>query len=89
MTEKKRSSLKVSPALGPKLGEDQKKGLHSNFDRFLAKKKCLPTVSMLKPTAQATKWGGHATILRTILCQLYYPGDPKRGAMAPPKYAPG
>ena len=35
-TKKKRSSLKFSPVFGPKIGEDQKKGLHSNLVRFLA-----------------------------------------------------
>ena len=34
--QKKRSALKISPVFGPKLGEDQKKGLHSTLVWFLA-----------------------------------------------------
>ena len=47
----------------------QKKGLHLNFVRFLAKKRSLPTVSGLKPSAQVKGGGGgggHATILNTF-----------------------
>ena len=31
---------------------------------------------------------GHAALLHTIPCELYYPGNPK-GGNGPPKYAPG
>ena len=61
---------KTKSVFGPKLGEDQKKGLHSNFVRFLAKKRSSPTVSGLKPSAQVKRGGGggHATVLHTFLC---------------------
>ena len=60
----------------PKLGEDQKKGLHSNLVGILAqnyvkaKKRSSPTASVIKPSAQVTKGGGgggHAAVLHTIL----------------------
>ena len=36
-TKKQKSPLRISPFSSPKLGEDQKKGLHSDLVRFLTK----------------------------------------------------
>ena len=55
-TRRKKSPLRISPVFGPKLGEDQKKRLHSDLVRFGAK-------TLLK-----LQRGGHAAILHTILC---------------------
>ena len=95
-TKRKISSLGSSPFSCPKFGEDQKKkGLHSNLVRFLAQTKSLHRDSIrlcAQTFCPSYKRGGHAALLHTILCELYYPGDPKGGAMAPcpppPKYAP-
>ena len=71
------AAQKPSPFSCPKLGEDQKKVF---AHRFCAQTLC-----------PSYKGVGHAAILHTILCYLYYPGDPKTGAWPndPPKYAPG
>ena len=49
------------------------------------------SVCVLKLSAQVTKGRGHAALLHTILCELYYSDDPKgeHGTiLPPPKYAP-
>ena len=79
---------------GPKLSEYQKKerssvkkekGLHSNLVRFLAqnyvkaKKKVFAHHFCAQTLCPSYKGRGHAAISHTILCYLYYPGDPKGG----------
>ena len=66
----------------PKLGKDQKNCLHSNLVRFLASKKSLhrDSVRLCDQTfCPSYKRGSHAALLHTILCELYYPDDPKGG----------
>ena len=48
------------------------------------------TICVLKASAHLTKGVGHAAILHTILCNSYYPGNPKGGPWpnGPSKYAP-
>ena len=95
---------KTKSVFCPKLGENQKKnvfsqkkkGLHSNLVRYLAqnyvkaKTKVFSRRFCIQTLCQSYKGRGYAAILHTILCYLYYPGDPKGGygPMAPPKYAP-
>ena len=62
-TKKKRSSLKISPLFGSK-----------SLPRF-----CPFVCLNFLPKLQRGGGGGHAAILHTILCQLYYPGNPKGG----------
>ena len=58
-TKKKISPLRISPFCCPKLGEDQKKELKSDFVRFWAEAFC--------PSYKG-RGGGHAAFLHTILC---------------------
>ena len=80
-TKKKISPLRISPFFCPKLGEDQKNGLHSILVRFLAqnyvKTKDIKRKNGLYPDSvllcaltfcPSYKGGGHAAILHTILC---------------------
>ena len=83
--------------------EDQKKTFSTqNQSVFLPKIRCrtkkkrtglYPDSVLLcaQTFCPSYKGGGHAAILHSILCYLYYPGDPKGGPWhhAPPKYPPG
>ena len=90
--QKKRSSLKFSPVVGPKLGEDRKKkGLHSNLVRFLAQKKVFAHPFYAQTFCSSYKGGtmpqfcipfyANYTILATQRERPWPNG--------PPKYAPG
>ena len=77
--DKKKFSIQKSC---PKLGEDQKKGLHSNLVQFLAPPKSLhqDSVRLCAQTfcpSYKRGGGGDAALLHTILCELYYLDDPK------------
>ena len=89
--EWKFSNPKPSPFSCPKLGEDQKqtKGLHSNLVRFLAqnyvkaKTKVFAHRFCAQTLCPSYKRRDHVAILHTILCKLYYPGDPNGGGHCP------
>ena len=98
-TKRKISPLRISPFSYPKLGEDQKKGLHSKLGRFLdhnyvkTKKKVFTHIlsfCVLIFSAQVTKGGG----AMPQFCILFYANytilATQREAWhhAPPKYAP-
>ena len=78
-TKRKIFPLKISPVVGLKLGEDQKKRSSLKFSPVfgpklredLKKKGSSPRFCPfleLKASAQVTKGGGHAAILHAILC---------------------
>ena len=79
-TKRKNSPLKFSPDFGPKLDEDQKKGLDSDLPGFV-----------LKLSAQITKGGGACRNFSyySMLIILYWrPTGWGPWHHAPPKYAP-
>ena len=77
-TKSEVSPLRISPVFGPKLGEDQKKGLHLNLgpkvgehQKIKIKKQIfiqIISLSYAQTFCSSYKEGGHTAILHTILC---------------------
>ena len=67
-----------------------KKRSSLKFSPVFGQKRSSPTVSVLKPSAQVTKGGRACHNFAYFSMLLYYPGDPKGGAMAqcPPLNTP-